>query len=94
MTDYVADYTARGGKDVKGLETTINAHILPKLGNKKVADLTMGAIRTWHRALATAAPRVRQSKKPNAPKTLPKPVAPDDAEGQRKPHPDRAEGRP
>ncbi len=82
-TAYVADYKARGGKDVKGVETTINAHILPKLGEKRLADLTTAMIRSWHRALATAAPRVRQSAKPNAPKVAPKPVAADDAEGQR-----------
>ena len=71
MTAYVTDYKARGGKDVKGLNSTINAHIVPKLGDKKVADLTTAAIRSWHRGLATAAPRLRQSKKPHAPKKEP-----------------------
>ena len=83
MAAYVQDYKARGGKDVKGLETTINAHIRPKLGDKKLADLTTAAIRSWLRGLATAAPRLRQSKKPNAPKKTAKSVAPDDTEGQR-----------
>ena len=83
MTAYVTDYRARGGKDVKGLETTIAAHITPKLGAKQVVTLTAGTIRTWHRALATAAPRVRTSKKPGKKQALPKPVAPDDAEGHR-----------
>ena len=83
MKAYVEDYKARGGKDLKGLETTINAHILPKLGERRVADLTAGTIRGWHRALATAAPRVRVSMKPNAPKVTPKPVAADDVEGHR-----------
>lgn len=83
MTSYIEDYKARGGKALSGLESTINAHILPKLGDKNVPDLTTAAIRTWLRGLATTAPRLRQSKKPNAPKRAPKPVAPDDAEGQR-----------
>ena len=83
MTAYVTDYKARGGKDVKGVEGTMNAHILPKLGDRKVADLTTAAIRSWHRALATAAPRLRQSKKPNAPKKAAKPVDANDTEGQR-----------
>ena len=83
MAAYVTDYAARGGKALSGLESTINAHVLPKLGDRKVADLTTAAIRSWHRGLATTAPRIRQSKKPNAPKTVPKPVAADDAEGQR-----------
>jgi integrase len=83
MTAYVEDYKARGGKDLKGLESTINAHILPKLGDKKVVDLDTAAIRSWHRGLATTAPRLRQSKKPNAPKKPPQPVAPNDTDGQR-----------
>jgi integrase len=83
MIGYVADYTARGGRDSKGLETTIAAHITPKLGDKKVAALTAGTIRTWHRAIATAAPRVRTSKKPGKIKVAPKAVAADDLDGQR-----------
>jgi integrase len=83
MAAYVEDYAARGGKDKRGLETIIAAHILPKLGDKKVANLTAGIIRTWHRALATAAPRVRTSKDPKKKKAAPKPVAADDLAGQR-----------
>jgi integrase len=83
MAAYVEDYKARGGKALSGLESTINAHILPKLGDRNVADLTTAAIRTWQRGLATAAPRIRQSKKPNAPKKTARPVAADDADGQR-----------
>lgn len=83
MTAYVTDYKGRGGKDPKGLNSTINAHILPKLGDKKVVDLTPATIRGWHRALATAAPRIRQSKKPDAKPKEAKPVAADDAEVQR-----------
>ena len=83
MKAYVLDYTARGGKDVKGLETTIAAHIAPRLGEKKVTDLTTGTIRTWHRALATAAPRKRTSANPEKKKSAPKAVAANNPEGQR-----------
>lgn len=83
MQAYKGDYVARGGKDAKGLESTITAHILPKLGSKTLNELTTGTIRTWHRGLATAPARLRQSKKPDAKKTAPRQVAPDDAEGQR-----------
>jgi integrase len=83
MQAYVEDYKARGGKDAKGVQSTVSAHILPKLGDRNVTDLTTATIRHWHRALATAAPRIRQSKKPNATKKEPKPVAPDNTEGQR-----------
>jgi hypothetical protein len=71
MSAYMTDYKGRGGKDEKGLNATINTHIQPKLGDKKVADLTTATIRSWHRGLATAAPRLRQSKKPNAKKKDP-----------------------
>lgn len=59
MADYVADYAARGGKDAKGLQTTIGAHVLPRLGGTLVKDLTPGAIRSWFRGLATTPARVR-----------------------------------
>lgn len=59
MADYVADYEARGGKDAKGLRSTIDAHIVPKLGNRPVRDLTPGMVRAWLRALATSPARVR-----------------------------------
>ena len=81
MTSYVADYKARGGKDPKGLESAANAHVLPKLGDKKVADLTTATIRSWHRALATAAPRLRSKRGAKQPAT--RVVAADDAEGHR-----------
>lgn len=59
MADYAADYAARGGKDVRGLKTAIEAHMLPRMRTKLVKDLTPGAIRSWFRALATAPARVR-----------------------------------
>jgi len=70
MVDYAADYAARGGKDAKGLQTAIEAHILPKLGNKLAKDLTPGTIRQWFRALATAPARVRSKEGKVATRTL------------------------
>jgi integrase len=83
MTAYVEDYKGRGGKDLRGLRSTIDAHILPSLGEKVVADLTSAIIRTWHRNLATAPRRVRMSKKPNAKKREPKVLEADDVDGHR-----------
>lgn len=59
MAAYLADYRARGGRDLPGLERTIAVHILPRLGGQRVADLTSAAIRAWHHALASAPARVR-----------------------------------
>jgi integrase len=75
MADYVADYTARGGKAVRDTNTVISAHILPKLGERLVPDLTAAVIRDWHRGLATAAARVRTSMNTSKPKA-PKPKMP------------------
>jgi integrase len=81
MAAYMADYRARGGKDPKGVESTINAHVLPKLGDRKVADLTAASIRVWHRGLATAAPRLRSKRGAKQPAT--RVVAADDTEAHR-----------
>jgi integrase len=76
---YLADYTGRGGKALKDLETAFNAHVLPTLGDKQVARLTAPMIRTWLRDLASAAPRLRVSNKPDAQprKAAPKASTPD-----------------
>ncbi len=79
MVDYLADYRARGGKALQGTESAIAAHILPKLGDKLVKDLTPGTIRSWHRALANAAPRVRAK----AGSTATRKIDQDDAEATR-----------
>jgi integrase len=62
MEAYMTDYLARGGKAEKDVRTTIGAHILPELGSKQVAKLTLGAIRAWHHKLAAAPARVRSGK--------------------------------
>jgi integrase len=43
-------------------KTAIEAHILPKLGELPVGELTAPKIREWHRALAAKAPRRRTQK--------------------------------
>jgi hypothetical protein len=63
MTAYQADYLARGGKAVSDLRTTINAHIVPALGDKLVQDLTFPVIKAWHHKLASAPARLRTKAK-------------------------------
>ncbi len=80
-TAYVADYTARGGKALATLNTTINAFILPTLGDRLVKDLTSSAITAWMRAIAAAPPRRRSRKNATAPKVGK--LAPGDTEAHR-----------
>jgi integrase len=65
MKDYVADYTARGGKALKDTNTVIGAHILPKLGHRLVTQLSASVIKSWHRGLVASPARLRTSKKNN-----------------------------
>ena len=62
LADYVKGYEARGGKDARGLRTTINAHVLPHLGKAPVASLTTAKLSTWHHSLATSEARLRMKK--------------------------------
>src|SRR4051812_6870735 len=57
--DYLAHYSAKGGKDEYGTRLPIDAHIIPKLGNLDIAKLTTRQIRNWHHGLASAPKRVR-----------------------------------
>lgn len=59
---YMADYERRGGKRVKGTQTTIDALILPALGHIQVARLTKRQISDWKDSLAKAPPRLRTTK--------------------------------
>ena len=71
MKAYVADYRARGGKAEAATQATIDAHILPALGDTRVADMTFARIRAWHRAIAAAPARLRtkaKAKQRHAPK--------------------------
>jgi integrase len=58
MANYI-DYLAAAGRDARGAESTITAHILPKLGNLEVASLTSGQIRRWLGHLASSPARTR-----------------------------------
>lgn len=58
---YLADFKVRK-KSAGTTENVINAHILPRFGDKIVADLTTTQIRQWHHKLATQAARVRSPK--------------------------------
>jgi integrase len=78
---YLADYTARGGKARRYVETTFNAHVLPKLAGRKITDLTPAMIRSWHRAIATSPARLRSSA--TAEKRRVRPLAADDPDAHR-----------
>jgi hypothetical protein len=78
---YLLDYGARGGMAQRYLETTFAAHILPKLGDRKINELTRALIRSWHRGVATTPPRLRTAV--NAAKHRVRTLAPDDADAHR-----------
>ena len=76
MADYLEWYAIHR-KAVRSAELTINAHILPKFGNKRVDELTTLQIRKWHENLAFAPARTRGIKHRRT-------ISPDDTEGMRK----------
>jgi integrase len=62
VCDAVADYldwfrTRR--KSIKETEASVNAFILPRLGDDDVSSLSAAQLRKWHADIAAAAPRVR-----------------------------------
>lgn len=59
VKDYLEDYEGRGGKALRSLRYSIDAHILPAFGDKQVFELTDQEIRKWHLALARAPARLR-----------------------------------
>jgi integrase len=81
VEDYIADYTGRNGKDIRGLNRTINAHILPTFGGKMVTDLTFTELKAWHHRLAAAPVRLRTKKEAKAHNV--RKIATGDANGQR-----------
>ena len=58
-SQHYMDWFREYRKSVQDAERTINAHILPALGNKLVMDLTALEIRNWHEKLASSPPRRR-----------------------------------
>jgi integrase len=59
MADYIADYQRRGGKSLYTVQSVINAHIIPALGDIPVAKLTRRRIEQWQDELSKAPPMVR-----------------------------------
>ncbi len=62
IEDYVRDYKRRGGKGLSVLESIINAHIKPTLGNVQLANLSRRKIETWLDDIAAKPPRLRTKK--------------------------------
>jgi integrase len=58
MANYL-DHLAAAGKDTRYAESTIVAHILPKLGDAEVAQLTSSQVRRWLTQVAAGAARKR-----------------------------------
>ena len=76
MCDYLAAYkagrTAKGtGRGADRMEWTINAHILPALGDIPLARLTKPRLETWLRNLAAAPARLRTRVGADKPNTRP-----------------------
>lgn len=80
LTAYEGGETKDGGRALSATRSIINAHILPDLGELRLAELTPVRLKAWHRRLARLAPRVR-SKRGQAVKTR---ETKDDPESQRK----------
>ncbi|HWK88139.1 MAG TPA: tyrosine-type recombinase/integrase [Xanthobacteraceae bacterium] len=59
MEDYLA-FKESEGADTYEAKKRIAVHILPKLGSKKVMDLTSQIIRNWHKGLADAPALIRR----------------------------------
>jgi integrase len=76
---YLLDYTARGGKARRFVEITFRAHVPATLAERKIADLTPGFVRSWHRGLATAPARLRTGAAATAQRVRPLPSHDGDA---------------
>lgn len=63
LADYSAAYTRRGGKDATRLQYTVDAHILPAIGDIELSKLTRRKVETWFDGIANTAPRLRTSKR-------------------------------
>ncbi len=61
MRDYLA-WAATNTKAHRETRRAVDAHILPKLKDRRVTELTTPELRQWHQALAAAPPRQRSKK--------------------------------
>lgn len=59
LDDYLADYRRRGGKALRNTEIVVEAFIRPRLGDRRVDQLSARTISAWHAEIAEAAPRLR-----------------------------------
>jgi integrase len=59
VTDYLDWFRATGRKSIKETEASVNAFILPQLGDDNVLSLTPARLRKWHMDIAAGAPRLR-----------------------------------
>jgi integrase len=59
VADYLDWFRATGRKSIKETEASINAFILPQLGDEDVLSLTPARLRKWHAEIAAAPPRLR-----------------------------------
>jgi integrase len=59
ITDYLADYVARGGKAIRTTRQVAEAHILPTLGKTPVGWLTRDRLKSWLVTLAASPARAR-----------------------------------
>jgi integrase len=62
MTDYLDWFRTTGRKSIKETEASVNAFVLPQLGNDDVVSLTPARLRKWHLDLAAGSPRLRTKK--------------------------------
>ncbi len=81
VADAAAHYLAwfkNHRKSYRETETTINAHIIPALGTRLIAELTAKAIRQWHEHIASQPARKRSSRLSKNPSFQPKAVTSDE----------------
>jgi integrase len=60
--DYIADYIARGGRGLRTVQSGINLHIVPHLGDVELRDLTSKRITKWMASLAASPRNLRTAK--------------------------------
>jgi hypothetical protein len=58
VADYLDWFRARR-KSIKETEASLNAFVLPRLGDDDVSSLSAAELRKWHADIAAAAPRLR-----------------------------------
>jgi hypothetical protein len=59
VADYLDWFRATGRKSIKETEASVNAFILPRLGDEEVPTLTAARLRKWLAEIAASPPRLR-----------------------------------